>query len=66
MVVGGKVRGAKDPCILKFDIFLLNFYQKNCFISFEWLKLNFTTSSLPGKTTIDPPRKKSFRRPQMQ
>jgi len=28
--------GAKAPSILKFDIFLPNFLQKFCFLSFEW------------------------------
>ena len=36
--------GAKAPKILKFDIFLPNFLQKYCFLSFEWWKCNFTTS----------------------
>ena len=32
----GAGSGAMAPRILKFDIFLPNFLQKYCFLSFEW------------------------------
>jgi len=37
------VRGAKAPWILKCDVFVLNFWKKDCFLSLEWTKCNFTT-----------------------
>ena len=56
--------------ILSFDIFISNFYQKGCFLSFEWEKGNFTIFGSPGeiigyprKTTGGSFLKKSFGRP---
>jgi len=49
--------GAKAPSILKFDIFLPNFLQKFCFLSFEWWKCNFTTSAPPAKSFLAHPWK---------
>jgi len=43
-------RRAKDPWVLKFDIFLLNFIKKGRFLSFEKEKLNFTTFGSRGNT----------------
>jgi len=37
------------PWNLKFDIFLLNFWHKGRFSSFEWVTLNFATFGPPWK-----------------
>ena len=49
--------GLDPPWILKFDIFLLHFLQKGCFISFEREKWNFTNFSLLEKFFLLPWKK---------
>jgi len=47
----------KSHWILKLDIFLLNFQQKDFFLSFVWVKRNFTTSGPRWKNPFGYPWK---------